>query len=352
MRIGLGVSIAIDGAPAGPQTPTPPSIADQTITYGARTLEDAGGWRPLTSGGAITSWSITAGNGSGHWQIDDGYITPTAQGDTDDLDDELYTLTVEVTNGDDTDSATITIITAGEDINGNDLAYSFSVRDMTEALAAAEVVAAAPWLWPDPPGNLIDYPNGRHYIQAPPGDWTFVSEGSEYPTAWDLNDATAPNGETEAWLYVEGGSGPGDKPWTFWADKTKSLGTSPQTFTGSIYAKRGPGNNRNIGLVLQSPHSGDNYAEVMFDLSTGAMSLQGQLDSATLIDSECIDVGDGWFWCKIVAEVAEANATVHFGVYQALTTGLTFTSRVVYTGNATSGTYFWRGRLAEGNELL
>lgn len=35
----------------------------------------------------------------------------------------------------------------------------------------------------------------------------------------------------------------------------------------------------------------------------------------------------------------------------ALTSGATFTDRVVYTANSTSGLYLWRGRLAEGNTI-
>lgn len=220
--------------------------------------------------------------------------------------------------------------------------------DLGAARAGASV---PPWLAADPAGNLISYPNGRHYLDTPAGDWTFIVSGSEFPVAWSLLDQTAPNGEVEAWKYVEGGSGAGNKPWRAWVDKTKSLGTSPQTFTGSIYAKRGPGNNRNIGLVLQSPHDGDNYAEAMFDLSTGAVSLTGNADSATLLGTDCIDAGNGWWWCKLAATVAEPNATVNFAFYCALTSGADFTARVVFTGNGTSGLYLWRGRLAEGNEL-
>ena len=215
----------------------------------------------------------------------------------------------------------------------------------------ASASAVLPWLVADPAGNLIEYPNGRHYLDIPAGDWTFTVSGAEYPTAWDLLNATAPNGQTEAWRYIEGGSGAGSKPWNAWVAKTKSNGTGSQTFTGSIYAKRTASNDRNVGLVLQSPHNGDNYAEAMFDLSSGAVSLTGNLDSATLIGTKCVDAGSGWWLCKIAATVAEVNSEIAFSFYTALTTGADFTARVVYTGNGTSGLYLWRGRLAEGNEL-
>lgn len=227
----------------------------------------------------------------------------------------------------------------------------FRSRLRSRVRASAFSSDTDPWLDADPAGNLINYPNGRHYLDTPAGDWTFTVSGSEFPTAWDLLSATAPNGQTEAFKYIEGGSGAGNKPWNAWVTKTKSLGTSAQTFTGSIYAKRGPGNDRNIGLVLQSPHNGDNYAEAMYDLSSGAISLTGQLDSATLIDTECVDAGNGWWWCRIAATVAEANSEIAFAFYTALTSGANFTARVVYTGNGTSGLYLWRGRLAEGNEI-
>ena len=219
------------------------------------------------------------------------------------------------------------------------------------AVASLLVEATPPWLLPDPSGNLISYPNGRHYLDTPVGDWTFVVSAPEFPTAWDLLNATAPNGEMEAWRYIEGGSGAGNKAWTSWVAKTKSLGTSPQTFTGSIYAKRTASNDRNLGLVIQSPHNGDNYGEAYYDLTTGAISLTGQLDSATLLATDSLDAGDGWWRCRIAVQVAEANAEVAFSFYAALTSGATFNNRVVYTGNGASGLYLWRGRLAEGNEI-
>jgi len=212
--------------------------------------------------------------------------------------------------------------------------------------------ALAAWLRPDPAGNLITAPNGANdQGSSPAGDWTFVVSGAEFPTAWDLLNATAPNGQTEAWRYIEGGAGAGSKPWRAWVDKTKSNGTASQTFTGSIYAKRTASNDRNIGLVLQSPHDGDNYAEAMFDLSSGAVSLTGNVDSATLLGTRCTNAGNGWWRCQIAATVAEANSTINFAFYCALTTGADFTARVVFTGNGTSGLYLWRGRLAEGNEI-
>lgn len=126
-----------------PATPTPASIADQAQDFGALTLAGAGGWKP-TTGGNVTGYSITGGNAAGHWQIHatTGFITPTAQGDTDDLDGGTYALTVQVTDGSNTDSATITLITTGVDGDGNDLSACYSARTMTEALAAADAIIA------------------------------------------------------------------------------------------------------------------------------------------------------------------------------------------------------------------
>lgn len=69
------------------------------------------------------------------------------------------------------------------------------------------------------------------------------------------------------------------------------------------------------------------------------------------LGTRCTDAGSGWWWCQIAATVAEANSTINFAFYCALTSGATFTDRVVFTGNGTSGLYLWRGRLAEGNEI-
>ncbi|MCC6947006.1 MAG: peptidoglycan-binding protein [Bradyrhizobiaceae bacterium] len=95
----------------------PLAVADQTIQFGALTLAGAGGAAPTSTGGTITAGSITSGNDSGHWQVaSDGTITPTSAGDTDDLDEGPYTLGITFESGNESDAATITVTTTGNDL--------------------------------------------------------------------------------------------------------------------------------------------------------------------------------------------------------------------------------------------
>ena len=107
-----------------------PVVADQPADFGALTKSGAGGFTPSNGGGAIASASIDSGNTGTHWQISSaGVITPTAAGDTADLASGPYTLGCTFTNAVDSDTATITIATSGNDANGNDLANSYHVTD-------------------------------------------------------------------------------------------------------------------------------------------------------------------------------------------------------------------------------
>lgn len=108
-------------------------VPDQTIVFGALTLADAGDIVPTSTLGTITSATIQSGNESGHWQIAaDGTLTPTAAGDTANLNEGPYTLNVRLNGGE--DYAALTITTENN---------TYSVSNMTEALAAASAINTA-----------------------------------------------------------------------------------------------------------------------------------------------------------------------------------------------------------------
>ncbi len=85
-------------------------VADQSAGFGALTKSAAGGYQ-IVANRAIEACSITSGNGSLHWQVTNtGIITPTAAGDTADLNAGPYSLVVSCTSGvSNTDTATISI---------------------------------------------------------------------------------------------------------------------------------------------------------------------------------------------------------------------------------------------------
>jgi hypothetical protein len=124
----LGIGLSIWNVTLGGGS-SPPVVEDQAISFGALTLSGAGGIIP-THTGVITSASITSGDASSHWQIAaDGTITPTAAGDTANLNLGPYTLGVSFNGG--VDTATVTV---------NITASAYSAATMAEAKAAAAAI--------------------------------------------------------------------------------------------------------------------------------------------------------------------------------------------------------------------
>ena len=86
------------------------TVGDQTLSFGALTLAGAGGIAPTTTVGTISTTTIIGGNTANHWQIAaNGTLTPTATGDTADLNQGPYSITILFGDGTNTDQATITI---------------------------------------------------------------------------------------------------------------------------------------------------------------------------------------------------------------------------------------------------
>lgn len=105
----------------------PPSVANQSLSFGALTKSGAGGYTITNSGGDIDSASIDSGDASDHWQITvtdgEAVLTPTSAGDTADLSGGPYSLVCTFTNSIDSDTATLTV-----SIEAN----TYSVRSKSE----------------------------------------------------------------------------------------------------------------------------------------------------------------------------------------------------------------------------
>lgn len=142
----------------GPSGDLPaPAVANQTLTFGALTLEDAGGVAPTNTGGSITSASIDSGDASGHFQIaTDGTITPTAAGEAAGLSGP-YTLGCTFTNSAGSDTATITVNTEAD---------TYSVTPETDGLetefdAALDAITSTG-------GKTVKFRPGTHLVPRDP----------------------------------------------------------------------------------------------------------------------------------------------------------------------------------------
>jgi len=107
--------VVADTAAVGPIEAEAPSaapvVANQTLNFGRNAITGQYSEVVANTGGAITSASITSGNGSGHWQISaTGVLSPASTRTL----DASYTLGCSFTNASGTDTATITIPTEAD----------------------------------------------------------------------------------------------------------------------------------------------------------------------------------------------------------------------------------------------
>lgn len=116
--------------------------------------------------------------------------------------------------------------------------------------------------------------------------------------------------------------------------------TTSSAITFSFFAKAGE---RTIVLVhLANPAAPGNRAEAIFNLSTGAASDVINVGAATGATASIVNYGNGWYRCIL-------TATLNSGT---LGMGRCFlvdgSGNPSYTGNGTSGTYFWGVQLEQG----
>lgn len=135
-----GLTVHSASEPVGPvAVPVPPGlpvVANQTLDFGRLTRAGQGGVAPINTGSPITlGCSIDSGTNANHWQISatTGVITPSAAGVAAGLS-ASYSLGCTFGNGSGSDTATITLSTAGT-INTVSLATAYSVATAAEIAA-------------------------------------------------------------------------------------------------------------------------------------------------------------------------------------------------------------------------
>jgi hypothetical protein len=128
VRFGLGL---VGNGPSN----NAPIVANQAFDFGNLTKASAGGIGPVNTGQPITSASIDSGDASSHWQVSSaGVFTPSATGDSANLNLGPYTLGCTFTNASGSDTATITITI---------LANSYSVATMAQLKTASADIGTA-----------------------------------------------------------------------------------------------------------------------------------------------------------------------------------------------------------------
>jgi hypothetical protein len=141
------------------------------------------------------------------------------------------------------------------------------------------------------------------------------------------NQITAPDGSLSDFFQEDTSNGE-----HYAGDRTPSV-TAGTTYTWSFYAKLGlTGEARRVCVRT----GGQGPGNVVFDLETG-----GSTVLAPVVSSGISSAGNGWFRCWIVYTATGTGAAVF---RQQLAKG----TNTVYTGDGTSGLFFWGAQLEVG----
>ena len=100
------------------------------------------------------------------------------------------------------------------------------------------------------------------------------------------------------------------------------------SFVASIYVKRAVGT-RNLRFT---GYSGANGLRAVFNLDTLSVT-NGSFGTATYLSGTITSVGNGWFLCVVSGSIATASPYANWGMLSG--------SSSFYTGDGTSGLYFW-----------
>jgi len=155
--------------------------------------------------------------------------------------------------------------------------------------------------------------NSAGYVENVP--WNLLLQSNTFNTTWVLSNATVTSGQSgydgtnNAWEFDASGI----------AQVSQSVSTSGiQTF--SVYAKAGSEN----GLFLRA--NGGNNPRCFFNLDSGTIGNE----AGGLIDSEMLNVGNGWYRCTIIY----SDTTNEARIYVANNSGGFPTSGSIYIQDA------------------
>jgi hypothetical protein len=190
---------------------------------------------------------------------------------------------------------------------------------------------------PDTPA-IVTAADGREYIQIDRTVQTKLIEPNGFDdAAWNtsfsditLNAITAPDGTLTATKLIEDETGNGHSLNQFFTV------TNTTQYCFGFHAKADE--RAEIRLDMSDTSGFPANCNCYFDLAAGAVGTAG----GGLDDQGIKSIGDGWYYCWIVA-TADASASSSFGLL--LSDG---TEDTTYQGDGTSGVHVWGSQLEEG----
>jgi len=184
----------------------------------------------------------------------------------------------------------------------------------------------------------LDAGNTKSMIDAPSTNLLLRSQEiqywNQYQATTTTNTITAPDGTLTGDTNTETNALTGNR-----GIQQQFITTSSSLYTFSIYAKY---NGRNIQLGVFEYPGYTNFYFTDFNLQTGAVGLTGSNGGNGVFTSASItSAGNGWYRCSVSGKLVGTQSQVNINL-------LNTSNASSYTGDGTSGVYFWGGQFELG----
>lgn len=183
----------------------------------------------------------------------------------------------------------------------------------------------------------LDAGNTKSMIDAPSTNLLLRSQEiqywSQYQVTTTTNTITAPDGTLTGDTNTETNALTGNR-----GIQQQFITTSSSLYTFSIYAKY---NGRNMQLAVFEYPGYINYYFANFNLQTGAISSTFSIGNGVFASTSITSAGNGWYRCSVSGKLVgtQSQANINF---------LNASNASSYTGDGTSGVYFWGGQFELG----
>ena len=181
-----------------------------------------------------------------------------------------------------------------------------------------------------------------------------VLQSEDFSTTWantlltdNTNAITAPDGTVTADEIIETTA-------TNIRSKSQIItSVASTTYTLSVFAKAGNGDQRYLRLSLNSAASTSLWAAATYDLSAGVVTGDNSAGVGTVTSTSIYPYPDGWFRCVLTGDIG-ANTDLN-SIVTLTPAQFTYTpngrGRTSYTGDGVSSIYIWGAQLEESSTV-
>lgn len=191
----------------------------------------------------------------------------------------------------------------------------------------------------------LDFANSKNYDNRENLFALSESVGTGGGWPWSLQRTTvsgnvyvySPDEVSTVYKIVEDTASGGHEP-------RQNVTMYPGVYTSSVYAKAGE---RTVFTMLFFDGAAGTYRSAHFNLSTGTVT---EGNTGLVGSAQIVNVGNGWYRCAITATITGGGASTYID-YRMSTTTTPGVAGDSYTGDGSSGMYFWGAQVEKGSNL-